>query len=50
MEDAHKIRVYKKKLLWVYAPDYQRNGAVEHIPNIPNRMDGSVVETEYFWE
>jgi len=41
--------VYKKKLLWVYAPDFTRNGAVEEIKYIPHRNDLSKKEGEYYW-
>ena len=41
---------YNKRLLWVYAPDYERFGAIEEIVRIPNRIDGLDHEDEYFWE
>jgi len=50
MDDSDGERVYKKKLLWVYAPDFERNGAIEEIKTIPNRIDGFEYPTPNYWE
>lgn len=37
MDDTGPKKIYKKKLLWLYVPDYERNGAIHDILSIPNR-------------
>jgi len=38
--------ILKKELLWLYAPDFDKNGAIDSIKSIPNKkgVDGN------FWE
>lgn len=34
------LLVNKKELLWLYLPDFEKNGAMDHITSIPGAEEG----------
>lgn len=39
------LLVNKKELLWLYLPDFEKKGAMDHITSIPGAKEGD----EPFW-
>ena len=46
IDDSTLEKINKKELLWLYIPDFEKNGAMDHIKSIPGVNEGD----PSFWE
>lgn len=46
IDDSTLEKINKKELLWLYIPDFEKNGAMDHIKSIPGVNEGDPP----FWE